>query len=783
MSSWTHYLTSINDKIINSYLSNRSTSIFIPFEDSLSKSLTFNLVHQKLKTSIPNNKVTVYTDFNDNNISDTYKISSIDKFLKIISINASASLATFGSVGISFKYDKTELDKQILNNTQNNYLIFLIQHWEWLDNKIQLFLARLINNSSHYEKTYNKKIIIVIGDKNDLNSSLKFQDKLDIHKFELNDLKNILNHKFKNLQQEIPDTIIETLYPLTEGNLEKIYNLTTLSINDSKIEQLLDDLLSKIEDDFKKKELNTEFIYMLSVLPEYFNPYDVEEYFNLKTFQIEKAVDILSKLLVLTSVENRENFYSMIFILKEKLLTTINNGRKEIYQKYYQYICNKDPFNYKLKIDILSKFETDNNILLALYLLWYEHIQAHENIFEKEILFNLEYLNNENKKIFKKYIHYTYSTDVNYSLYEEELPENSLLSSILLKNDINFQGHTKQSSSFNSLCNLLYENILEESKKNIKIEPIHYLSCIYMLLPHLIDKLNQVDKFQNLNECIVKKFYITRDIEESAQYLLHIYKRKSFLYKTNDIAINDANIALRFFRNIGDEIEQYYTLGSLLGMYIVASDYIKANQIKQEIINLYENHNKCLPMYWKSLNNFIVLNFLSTNDKNFEYWKQKFEDILTNNDDLNDVTIHLIYTNLCSISLYYSNITEYEKYKRCLEQYMNVENLSDINDPTIDDFYRYYFGWFEFCELLLKHETDNAKRQYNKLKDFYPTIFESQKILFFEKHRRYGAIFDKNINTGKEFSNFLLHSRQPAKEWNYYRMGLMVTDIQYTSAL
>ncbi len=73
-----------------------------------------------------------------------------------------------------------------------------------------------------------------------------------------------------------------------------------------------------------------------------------------------------------------------------------------------------------------------------------------------------------------------------------------------------------------------------------------------MLLPHLIDKLNidklnEIDKFQVLNENIVKKFYTTKDIEQNAQYLENIYLRKSFLYKDNDRSINDANKALKFF--------------------------------------------------------------------------------------------------------------------------------------------------------------------------------------------------------------------------------------------
>ncbi|MEG3143021.1 hypothetical protein SD436_11865 [Streptococcus sp. 2A/TPW/M5] len=123
---------------------------------------------------------------------------------------------------------------------------------------------------------------------------------MDIHRFELNDLKDILS----NIQTpNISNDLIDKLYPLTKGNLEKIYNVISLAPDDSNIEKLLDDLLNTIEKDFRENKIDIDFIYQLSVLPEYFNPYDAEEYFNLKTFQIEKAIDILIKLLVLIPVK------------------------------------------------------------------------------------------------------------------------------------------------------------------------------------------------------------------------------------------------------------------------------------------------------------------------------------------------------------------------------------------------------------------------------------------------------------------------------------------------
>jgi len=143
-------------------------------------------------------------------------------------------------------------------------------------------------------------------------------------------------------------------------------------------------LLNTIETDFRENKIDIDFIYQLSVLPEYFNPYDAEEYFNLKTFQIEKAIDILKKLLVLIPVKNRTNFYSLILIMKDKLLLTVEKGQKEIYRRYYQYLCGKEPFNYRLKIEIVAKLKESQEYLLSLYLLWHEHLSNQNEILESE---------------------------------------------------------------------------------------------------------------------------------------------------------------------------------------------------------------------------------------------------------------------------------------------------------------------------------------------------------------------------------------------------------------
>ncbi len=70
--------------------------------------------------------------------------------------------------------------------------------------------------------------------------------------------------------------------------------------------------------------------------------------------------------------------------MKDKLLLTVEKGQKEIYRRYYHYLCGKEPFNYRLKIEILSRLKESQEYLLSLYLLWYEYLLNQNEILESE---------------------------------------------------------------------------------------------------------------------------------------------------------------------------------------------------------------------------------------------------------------------------------------------------------------------------------------------------------------------------------------------------------------
>lgn len=198
MSQWNQFLTEIANSIIQAHTTQKSLSLYVPFEDSLSKSLAFDKILQELlEREIDGNGTVLYSDFGENDITDEYKLSFAEKFFKPVSMSVNSSIPGFGTAGIALKYDSTRIEKKILDNSNNYRLIFLIQHWEWLDKELKLFFIRLINNIYSYEKKYNKSIIIVVGGTEFKSNDIVFSKKLEIHRFELNDLKDILS-KYTN---------------------------------------------------------------------------------------------------------------------------------------------------------------------------------------------------------------------------------------------------------------------------------------------------------------------------------------------------------------------------------------------------------------------------------------------------------------------------------------------------------------------------------------------------------------------------------------------------------
>lgn len=67
---------------------------------------------------------------------------------------------------------------------------------------------------------------------------------------------------------------------------------------------------------------------------------------------------------------------------------------------------------------------------------------------------------------------------------------------------------------------------------------------------------------------------------------------------------------------------------------------------------------------------------------------KELRDLLTGE---KNATQFVIYTNICSLYLYSNNDKQYVTYKRKLEKLYECEDISNVADESIDDFYRYFF--------------------------------------------------------------------------------------------
>ena len=84
---------------------------------------------------------------------------------------------------------------------------------------------------------------------------------------------------------------------------------------------------------------------------------------------------------------------------------------------------------------------------------------------------------------------------------------------------------------------------------------------------------------------------------------------------------------------------------------------------------------------------------------------------------------HVILTNIASLYLYNGDISGYIETKKKIQRSLGCNDVSDVLDETINDFYRYHFAWFEFYRSLVAHDWEKCDLQLNQLNGFYPSIF------------------------------------------------------------
>lgn len=377
-----------------------------------------------------------------------------------------------------------------------------------------------------------------------------------------------------------------------------------------------------------------------------------------------------------------------------------------------------------------------------------------DQIEEIEIEVRTSQIEESKKEFFQDICNFKYSNK-QISMYDIFGTDNISLNALLLKKDIEFNSVISDSSKeLKNFCELLYGIVQKEDF--LKYDPLKKGIYYILLIPQFIDKFNDFDKAKYL----MRKFEALepRSLETKKQieFYKNVLYRKSFLFDNTAISINKSLKALKFFKTLENNKEEYMCLNTLLSLSIVNGDLEKATNYKNEIIKLKSKTN--LPQYYKSEMNFILLEIFRNPNLTYEVIRDKYLSILENK-NISLTTTNIIYTNLSAISLEYGRIENYEQYKNTINNINNIDDISNIKNESIDDFYRYYFAWFEFGKNIITGNLENAKNIYEQLNDFIPTIFRSDKAILKLKYMYYRDIFAEKTLTGKDFSGFIIDKK------------------------
>ncbi len=753
----------------------------IIFRDSQLLNSLFNSMNFKSKFDY------IFSDLNKYNNVEQYENNKIFKQFSKIKIQFSINIL-ITSIGIGTKVN--DVEKRILKNNYKNILI-LIEDWISLSNDTQSFLISLIKQKDKYADKYKKDSITFIygctNEDNKISDSL-FNNIFTIPNLSVNDSFDLIRMNYKEFK-DIQESQFAEIYYINCGKFESIVFLLQITKKDGykvskdTLNTTLESMLDMIDNNVNFTSISQrKVISLFSVFPKYFDPYEITNIeVNLDKYELEKNLVILEKLFVLFRRDISQSEYTLLKQLKTKLLTANDHIRKEVFSLYYQYLTEFYPLDYRRRIDILTSYFKDDDELLYQYASLFDYYYINnlrDQIEEIEIEVRTSQIEESKKEFFQDICNFKYSNK-QISMYDIFGTDNISLNALLLKKDIEFNSVISDSSKeLKNFCELLYGIVQKEDF--LKYDPLKKGIYYILLIPQFIDKFNDFDKAKYL----MRKFEALepRSLETKKQieFYKNVLYRKSFLFDNTAISINKSLKALKFFKTLENNKEEYMCLNTLLSLSIVNGDLEKATNYKNEIIKLKSKTN--LPQYYKSEMNFILLEIFRNPNLTYEVIRDKYLSILENK-NISLTTTNIIYTNLSAISLEYGRIENYEQYKNTINNINNIDDISNIKNESIDDFYRYYFAWFEFGKNIITGNLENAKNIYEQLNDFIPTIFRSDKAILKLKYMYYRDIFAEKTLTGKDFSGFIIDKKNNYREWTFFSRGFMLTDIHHTSIL
>ena len=760
-----------------------------------------------------------------NTIDEFRARNDYERIKKINAIGLSGGIASISlgfSVGWNSPSSQYEKIRSMLASWLKKNVLICVDSIDNISDELRFLTFQIIRNIQRLEKDFSKKVFILVTGIPEMYTDnfrrCNVQTKIiELPKYGAPDIE-----KFFEFQNKLVNVDIDRIYSLCHGNLNLAdFLYDEIGIQDNEYLDTLNDVVKRrlaiLKEQGQKKELSNndteEIIFSAALAIKKFTAQHLKNIVEKSVPLITQGLDMAcgesllekdpKKYYGFTSDEIQENIENLSIQKREDLLIS-----------YYNYYTQYEPDEYYIRAHYVYKFQGClSNLSETLFLLAYSFakkisdnakVKMIEKIFSStNVEENRRFRFEKIKKFFENIMNDESLSKID-SDYKEL--ENMLLDmTVLAEITCEYFGVLYRKTSMNTpiafrilnKCISYAENdmIIDNAEIDglVQIdEKILRLKIIYDIAPCVLDQKNDYESFQKLYELskeLNSSHQISKKQKSLCEYVENVFNRKAFLFVNQASCDIYYEKAKKYFSRHEIWLEYYITLICQAGTYIVIQEFQQAIDICQRVRRECEEQQIFLPQIEKLINNELIAEFLLVEQQSGSARKvnsvakktiTRLKKLI--NKEAN-ATQFVIYTNICSLCLYINDREQYCKCKKILEKLYKCNNIADVTDENIDDFYRYYFAWFELYCAINDGNWIEAEKIVSSLNNFVPALFHKQEVFWEAKLNAVKVMINnKEKKNAYDFCNNLVKTkRQEQILSRFFYRGLMLSDLQYTS--
>jgi len=514
-----------------------------------------------------------------------------------------------------------------------------------------------------------------------------------------------------------------------------------------------------------------------------------------------QANEYLSVAEVYNLIDGESAYYFSSLEIKKYFKSKLAKSEKRLHYQFSRFLQMKHPEDYynrgrHIQSSIIDIYNGENNrawqMLFLAYTRWnfnygfdkdqYNIIREIRNLIDlnvpiqKEI--QLDILNKllQGWSSFKKYNYrnallqlQSISESLLYPALRAECLRVILLCFLQLADDL-----VSIKNAANHLYQLIEKNDFEEDEQ--------YCRAALVMLEVYADRCIDVTKARGLKiklaDIINKHLYSSEFLALNA-----CFNRKAALFYTAEIAFNQTERSVSFYRECNDIKNLYMSLCNNAANAIICGKYDSAKMNLNECINMINKYPPSyFPSVYKVVNNIVLMQYLkneyNSNDTDEEITRSAktalaaYKTLLSK--PAKEVS-YVIYLNWLGLSMLCNeNSWEYELLRA--EEYFSDTDL----------FYEYYFRDLKFAGYLMQHNISAAKTELEILNQIrvpllqpYNAIFQRRRQIQAKLLENPSSIEGNSIKYHKKIKDGCCHIQGLSSV--FYGRGFLLSDLQFLS--